>query len=264
MEIVKGRGFSVDFPTDSLALILNETAAKGLGWDDPIGKIIGVPDDYSQIQDMKLDKYTIIGVVKDFHYESMRAPIEPMIIFLGRSSSRITLRLSQNAEIKRFLNNMEEIWNTFVPGQPFSYSFIDDRLASLYESEQKLIKILGLFTLFAFFVSSLGLVGLSIFASEQRRREIGLRKVNGSGVGQIIWLLSTDFTKLIAVSFVLSVPVTTILMNKWLNGFAYRTSIAWWIFVLTGLLTYLVAMVAIIYQSYRAATTNPVDVFRTE
>lgn len=264
LQIVKGRDFSIDFPTDSLALIINETAARGLGWDDPIGKIIGVPDDYNDIKDMALDKYTIVGVVKDFHFESMHTPIEPMIIFLGRSNSRITVRVNANTDIQRFLKSMGDIWNQFVPGQPFSYSFVDDRLASLYESEQKLITILGLFTLFAFFVSSLGLIGLSIFASGQRRREIGLRKVNGSGVVQIVWLLSTDFTKLIAVSFVLSVPVTVIFMNRWLAGFAYRTGIAWWIFIVTGMLTYLVAMVAIIFQSYRAATTNPVDVFRTE
>ena len=125
-------------------------------------------------------------------------------------------------------------------------------------------RILTIFTLFAFFVSSLGLIGLSVFSSEQRKKEIGLRKVNGSGIGQIIWLLSMDFTKLIVVSFVLSVPFTVIFMQKWLNTFAYRTAISWWIFAITFTLTYAIALISIIYQSLKAATSNPVDTFKTD
>ena len=146
----------------------------------------------------------------------------------------------------------------------FSYYFVDQKLAARYESERQLGKILTLFTIFAFFVSCLGLIGLSVFASEQRKKEIGLRKVNGSGIGQIIWLLSVDFTRLVAISFVASIPVTVIFMKKWLDSFAYRTELSWWIFGITFLMTYAVAMIAIIFQSYQAAASNPVDTFRTE
>jgi putative ABC transport system permease protein len=264
LRIAEGRNFSEDYPTDSLALILNQTAVKELGWDEPIGRIIGVPATYDGLQEMDLDAYTVIGVVEDFHYESMHLPVESMIMFLGSSRSRLTIRIQQNTDIISLMKDVENIWNEFVPGQPFSYTFVDQRLEQHYETERRLGKILSIFTVFAFFVSSLGLIGLSIFSSEQRKKEIGLRKVNGSGIGQIIWLLSTDFTKLIVVSFVLSVPFTVIFMQKWLNTFAYRTPISWWIFALTFFLTYAVALIAIIYQSLKAATSNPVDTFRTE
>jgi putative ABC transport system permease protein len=264
LNIIDGRDFSLDYPTDSLALIFNEAAVKSLGWENPVGRVMGIPKDYAAAGNLELDRYTVIGVVEDFHYESMHRPIEPMVMFLGNSTSRVSIRLNANSDVSSLLKDMEKLWNDYVPGQPFSYTFIDQRLAMMYENEQKLGKLLGIFTLFAFFVSCLGLIGLALFASEQRRKEIGLRKVNGSGIGQIIWLLTTDFTKLIVISFILSIPLTTIFMSKWLSGFAYKTSIAWWIFAATGLLTYMVAMVAIISQSYRAATTNPVDVFRAE
>jgi len=264
LKLVDGRDFSLDYPTDSLALILNETAVKGLGWENPVGRIMGIPKDYAAVGNLELNRYTVIGVVEDFHFESMHTPIEPLVMFLGSSTGRMTIRLNASSDVTSLLSDVESLWNEFVPGQPFSYTFIDQRLAMMYDNERKLGKLLGIFTLFAFFVSCLGLIGLALFASEQRRKEIGLRKVNGSGIGQIIWLLTTDFTKLIAISFILSVPLTTIFMSKWLSGFAYKTTISWWIFAVTGLLTYLIAIVAIISQSYRAATTNPVDVFRAE
>ncbi|MEE4114533.1 MAG: ABC transporter permease [Marinilabiliaceae bacterium] len=264
LRLSEGRNFSVEFPTDSMSLIINETAARKLGWDEPVGRFFGVPHDYRALGEMKLDKYTVIGVVEDFHFESLHLPIESQVFFLGRSASRTSLRLNSNIDLESLLTDLEQVWNTFAPGQPFSYNFIDQRLNQRYESERQLGKILTLFTIFAFFVSCLGLIGLSVFSSEQRKKEIGLRKVNGSGIGQIIWLLSVDFTRLVAISFAVSIPVTVIFMKKWLDSFAYRTELSWWIFGVTFLMTYAVAMIAIIFQSYQAASANPVDTFRTE
>ncbi len=264
IKLKEGRNFSKDFATDSLSLLINETAAKELGWEQPVGRIIGVPNYYDPTQEMVFDEYTVIGVVEDFHFESMHLPIQAMIMFLGNSPGKVIIRVDKNADISGLMDDIEQIWKEFVPGQPFSYTFVDQRIERQYQSERRLGKILTIFTIFAFFVSCLGLIGLSVFTSEQRKKEIGLRKVNGSGIGQIIWLLSIDFTKLVLISFVLSVPFTIIFMQKWLDGFAYRTPISWWIFALTFLITYGVAMIAILFQSLRAATSNPVDTFRTE
>lgn len=264
LRIAEGRNFSDDYPTDSLALILNQTAVKQLGWDKPIGRFLGIPVDYDPNSEVDFETYTVIGVIEDFHSQSLHLPVEPMIMFLRSSRSMITIRIQENTDIISLMKDVEDIWKEFVPGQPFSYTFVDQRLEQHYASEKRLGKILTIFTVFAFFVSSLGLIGLSIFSSEQRKKEISLRKVNGSGIGQIIWLLSMDFTKLIVVSFVLSVPFTVIFMQKWLNTFAYRTAISWWIFAATFFLSYAIALIAIIYQSLKAATSNPVDAFRTE
>lgn len=264
LKLVEGRNFSEDFATDTMGLIINQTAAKNLGWDEPVGRIIGVPDNFTTIDQMTLLEYKVIGVVEDFHFESLHLPVESMIIFLGNSVGRTSVRLNSNIDVPALLSDLESTWKEFAPGQPFSYTFVDQRLEQQYESEKQLGQILTLFTIFAFFVSCLGLIGLSVFSTEQRRKEIGLRKVNGSGVGQIIWLLSTDFTRLVAISFVISIPVTVIMMKKWLDGFAYKTDLSWWIFGITFILTYAIAMGAIVFQSYKAATSNPVDTFRTE
>ncbi len=213
---------------------------------------------------MDLAKYTVIGVIKDFHSESLHLPIVSQVFFLANSDGRTSLRLNSNINISELLASLETLWKEFAPGQPFSYTFVDQRLDQQYEAERQLGKILTIFTIFAFFVSCLGLIGLSVFSSEQRKKEIGLRKVNGSGIGQIIWLLSMDFSKLVAISFVASFPVTVIFMHKWLDDFAFKTALSWWVFGLALLITYAVAMIAIIYQSYKAATSNPVDTFRTE
>ncbi|MDX2413763.1 MAG: ABC transporter permease [Bacteroidales bacterium] len=264
LKLVEGRNFSEDMPSDSSALIINETAVRNLGWDEPLGRVLGRPKEPTGGEQMALDEYTIIGVIKDFHFESLHLPIESQIFFLGNSVGRTSVRLHPNIDITSLLVDLEVAWKDFAPGQPFSYTFVDQRLDQQYEAERQLGKLLSLFTIFAFFVSSLGLIGLSVFSSEQRKKEIGLRKVNGSGIGQIIWLLSTDFTKLVAISFVASIPVTLIFMKKWLGGFAFKTDLSWWIFGIALFITYSVAMIAIIYQSYKSATSNPVDTFRTE
>ncbi|MBN1198857.1 MAG: ABC transporter permease, partial [Bacteroidales bacterium] len=151
-----------------------------------------------------------------------------------------------------------------APHQPFEYAFIDDSLNRQYASERRLGQILMIFTGLAFFVSALGLFGLALFATEQRKQEIGIRKVNGSGVIQIIRLLSYDFTKLVMIAFIIATPVAWYIMQRWLENFAYKTGISWWIFIVTGVVSYIITMITIGYYSYRAAVVNPVETLRNE
>jgi len=208
--------------------------------------------------------HTIIGVVEDFNFSSLHEPIGGMAIYLAESNSKMTCRIRPETNISELTNFLRSEWTKLAPDQPFNFYFLSDNLNLQYGSEFRLGKILGIFTGLAFFVSCLGLFGLALFASANRKKEIGLRKVNGSGITQIIWLLSADFTKLILVSFIIACPVSIFLMNKWLQTFAYHTKFSWWIFALTGSISYLIAMATISYQSYKAAAANPVDILRDE
>jgi putative ABC transport system permease protein len=265
MKIVRGRGFSKEFSTDSSAILINQAAAKLLGWEDPIGRKIGAilkPD--FDVNKPVLEVYTIIGVIEDFNYNSLHDPVRAMALYLKESNQMITCRLRVDTNIPQLVAFLKSKWEENAPGQPFEYDFVDESLSRQYGGEARLGKILGIFTGLAFFVSCLGLFGLALFASEQRKKEIGLRKVNGSGIGQIVWLLSADLTRLILISFVLACPVSYYLMEKWLQNFAYRTNITVWIFGLTMLVTYFIALSTIGYQPYKAAATNPVNTLRSE
>lgn len=265
MKIVRGRAFSRDFPSDSSAVIINEAEAKLLGYEDPIGKKIGTLTG-REVDNNKLllDVYTIIGVVKDFNHSSLHEPVSGLAMFLVRSTTSITFRIRDDANISELLAFIKSKWTENGPGQPFEYEFVRDSLDNQYKGEIRLGRILGIFTGLAFFVSCLGLIGLALFASEQRKKEIGLRKVNGSGIYQIVWLLTSDFTKLIIIAFSIACPLSYYAMNKWLQSFAYRIDISLWLYVLTGLLCYIIAMCAVAYLSFRAAATNPVETLKNE
>ena len=265
MKIVSGRGFSKEFSTDSSTIVINQAAAKLLGWQDPLGRKIGAiltPD--WNVNKPVLDVYTIIGVVEDFNYNSLHEPVRALAMYLKKSNQMITCRIRADTNIPQLVASLKSKWEENAPGQPFEYDFVADSLSRQYSGEGRLGKILGIFTGLAFFVSCLGLFGLALFASAQRKKEIGLRKVNGSGIGQIVWMLSADFTKLILISFLLACPVSYYLMDKWLQNFAFRTNISVWIFGLTMVLTYFIALSTIGYQSYKAATANPVNTLRSE
>jgi putative ABC transport system permease protein len=259
INIKKGRGFSKDFPTDSSAVLINEAAAKSFGWDDPIGKIIGWP-----ISETRIDKYTVIGVLDNFNFESVHKPISPMVCFLNHSKGALSIRLKSGTDISSAIKFIESKWDHYSPSSSFDYTFYDDSLNHLYASESKLNQILVAFTVIAFFVSCLGLIGLAMFATEQRKKEIGIRKVVGASVTQVGKLLSYDFTKLVIIAFLIATPVSYYAMTKWLENYAYKTNISWWIFVLAGLISYITAMIAIGYQSYKASAANPVETLRDE
>jgi putative ABC transport system permease protein len=260
MEMLKGRNFSREFGADSSFIILNETAAKLLGYDDPIGKKIYTFADQAGTQ---VISYDIIGVVKNFHFESLRQDIGPLSFRLGTSTYLSAYKVDA-ANIPSILKQVESKWKTMAPGMPFSYRFMDDSFDDLYRTEQRVGSLALIFSILAIVIACLGLFGLATFIAEQRTKEIGIRKVLGSSVTGIVQLLSTDFLKLVAIAFILAVPIAWYAMHRWLEDFAYRIDISWWIFISAGVLALLIAFVTVSFQAIKAAIANPVKSLRTE
>nr|WP_295924287.1 ABC transporter permease [uncultured Dyadobacter sp.] len=260
MNIVQGRNFSKSFPTDASGVILNETAVKALGWQqNPIGReLMGNTDDNGV-----KTYYRVIGVVKDFHFESLKQKIEPLVMFLGKNSGNILVK-TRTDQLPQFLASLKQQWEAFSPAAPFSYSFLDDRFEQVYLSEQKIEQVLMLFSSLTIFIACLGLFGLATYTAEQRTKEIGVRKVLGASVGSVVTLLSKDFIKLILISLLLASPVAWWGMNQWLNEFAYKVTIDWWIFALAGLLAIGIALLTVSFQSIKAAIMDPVKSLRSE
>ncbi|QHT65809.1 FtsX-like permease family protein [Rhodocytophaga rosea] len=260
MEIVKGRNFSKDFPTDSTAVIINEAAMRAFGWSqDPLNKVIG------RFIDNKGNKlnYRVVGVVKDFHFESLHRTISPLLMFLGDNGGSVIVR-SKTKDVEGLLSTMKNQWSQFGSGSPFAYSFMDERFAETYEAEQKVGRIIGIFAGITIFVACLGLFGLATFTAQQRTKEIGIRKVLGASVFNITLLLSKEFSKLVLIGFLISVPVSWYAMHKWLENFAYKINVGIGVFVVAGLLALCIAWLTVSYQSIKAALTNPVKSLRSE
>jgi putative ABC transport system permease protein len=260
MELVAGRNFSEGIITDSTAVVVNEAALKvlGLSAEEALGTRIsqGINTDREEF-------YKIIGVIKDFHYESLREDIGALGLFLGRTSGTLAVRLKAG-NLSKALTGIEVLWNKFAPGQPFNYSFMDDSFNTTYESEQRLSKIFIIFTVLSIFIACLGLFGLAAFNAQKRTKEIGVRKVMGATVGQISYRLTVDFLKLVSIGILISLPLGWYAMNKWLENFSYRIEIGWWVFVFAAILAIVVAIMTVSYQSIKAAIVNPVKSLRTE
>ncbi|SDM58794.1 putative ABC transport system permease protein [Catalinimonas alkaloidigena] len=260
MEIVAGRDFSVDFPSDSSAILLNESAARAFGFENPIGQRL------SSITDFRTgatESLTIIGVVKDFHFESLRQHIGPLGMRLGRSQGSLSVR-AQTRDLPQLITALETKWKALAPGQPFAYSFLDDRFTETYRTEQRLGSIFMAFAGLAIFIACLGLVGLATYTATQRTKEIGVRKVLGASVSQIVLLLSREFALLVGVAFLVSVPLSLWIMHRWLDAFAYRTDLSWQPFALAGGAALVVALLSVGLQSLKAARSNPVRSLRSE
>ncbi|MCB0819468.1 MAG: ABC transporter permease [Bacteroidetes bacterium] len=260
LKIEKGRWFSRDFPTDMHeGLIINEACAKFLGYDDPIGKEMR-----SGIGEGK-----IIGVVKDFNYASLRSEIEPLVFMLPMAGSdqvfgrTIMLRLNPG-EHEAALAGITATWKKLFPAHPMNYQYLSDSLDRMYEKENIMLKILGYFALLTILISCLGLFGLSAFTTEKRTKEIGIRKVMGASVQQIIALILRDFLILIVAAFLIAAPLTWYLMSEWLNDFAYSMNMPWFVFPAAGLLAILVAALTIGFRAASAAMANPVQSLRYE
>ncbi len=261
MQMVKGRNFSKDFGTDSTAVIINETAAKLFGYADPVDKtIMSLVDNESS----KTYNYKIIGVVKDFHFESLRKNIGALCLFLNLSRGNVSFRLNAKADIAGTIKTIETKWKALAPGQPFTYTFMDESFNSVYKAEQRIGKISLAFAVLTILVACLGLFGLITFIAEQRIKEIGIRKVLGASVPNIVQLLSKDFVKLVLISICIASPVAWYIMNKWLQDFAYRITISWWIFLVTAVFALMIALVTVSVQAIKAAVANPVKSLRTE
>ncbi len=260
MQLIAGRDFNKKLIADSVSVIINEAALPimGVNATEALGMRIS--------EDIELEipsYYTIIGVVKNFHYESLRENIQPLGFFLDRSTGNMAVKLNAG-NFNQAITSIEGIWNKMAPGQPFNYRFMDESFNATYEAEQRLGKIFTVFTVLSILIACLGLFGLAAFNAQKRTKEIGIRKVLGATVGQISYRLTTDFLKMVGIAIVIALPLGWFVMNKWLEDFSYRIEIAWWVYVLAALLAVGVAIVTVSYQSIKAAIVNPVKSLRTE
>ncbi len=259
IKMAAGRNFSREFGTDTAAFILNQASVKALGWNED-NKAIGRDFAYGGV------KGKIIGVMEDFHFESLHQQIAPMILLLPTPANPrfnyISVKLSGN--IPEGLAFLEKKWQQYSPEFPYQYNFVNDDYNNLYQAEQRQGRIFTIFACIAIFIACLGLFGLSAFSITQRIKEIGVRKVLGADTSSIVTLLSKDFLKLVAIAAVIAFPVAAYFMYNWLQHFAYRTGLEWWIFLLAGFLAALIAMGTISFQAIKAAWRNPVSSLRSE
>jgi putative ABC transport system permease protein len=260
MRIKEGRDFSKQMATDSSAVLLNETAAKQLDITQLNGQLV-----YTNQGDAKkpIKAYRVIGIIKDFNFRSLRANVTPMTLMLDNDNTMLSVHI-HSADITAVMASIKNIWAKFSPNQQFGYSFMDDDFNAIYRQEQQSGKIFILFTSMAIVIACLGLFGLAAFAAEQRTKEIGIRKVLGATIPDIIAMLSTDLIKLVLVAILLASPLAWWAMNKWLQGFAYRQAIAWWVPAIAGATAVLVAFITVSSQAIKAARANPVKSLRSE
>jgi putative ABC transport system permease protein len=262
IEIVQGRGFSKEFSTDADGVLLNESAVKYFGWDDPLGKTLTYPGGSNK-------EYKVIGVMKDFNFTTLRSPITPFALFHQASKSYeipdsyVVVRIPRT-DLENSLKLLESEWKAFAPTMPFEYKFLDEGFEEQYLAEQRLGKIFLIFSILTIFIACIGLLGLAAFATEQRTKEIGVRKVLGASVPNLVTLLSKDFSKWVLLANLIAWPVAYFVMNKWLQNFAYRIDIGWWVFALAGGLALLIALLTVSTQAIKAALANPVEALRYE
>ena len=260
MDVVAGRDFNKQYASDSTAIIINEATLPILNVtaQEALGMRIS-----EEIDMENPTYYTIIGVVKDFHFKSLRENIGALGLHVENNAENMAVRLS-GGDYSKSIAEIENIWNTMAPGQPFDYQFMDEAFYSTYNSEQKLSQIFFIFTILSIFIACLGLFGLAAFNAEKRTKEIGVRKVLGATVSQISYRLTVDFLKLVGVAILISLPLGWFAMNKWLEDFSYRIEIGFGVFVLAAVLAIVVAIVTVSYQSIKAAIVNPVKSLRSD
>ncbi len=250
------------FYNNDSAAILNETALQKLGMgNDAVGKKMD-------------DELIVAGVVKDFNYASLQNKIEALCLFVTKDTDSSSLwaknggcffvKINPNVNISRFINDARSVYGKFDSESPFTYNFLDDAFDEMYKAEDRLLKLLTAFTVFAIFIACLGLFGLAAFMVIRRTKEVGVRKVLGASVAQVTFLLSKDFAKLVLISVVIASPIAWWIMDKWLAAFAYRTPISWWVFGITICIILSVALITISLQAIKAAVANPVKSLRTE
>ena len=253
LELIEGRNFSKTGDKDKGAMIVNQALVKEFGLSNPL--------------EATIRGYPIIGVVKDFNFNSLRYKIEPVVLFNTPDRvGMLTLLFSATtkADIKNYMTFLGREWKNVAVDEPFDFEFVDDRLAAMYKEDIILAKTVISFSLLAIFIACLGIFGLLAYIMEIRIKEIGIRKVNGARIIEILQLVNNDLLKWISIAFVLACPITYFIMNKWLENFAYKTSISWWIFALAGVLALFVSLLTVSWQSWKAATRNPVEALRYE
>ena len=261
--IAEGRNFSEDLVTDqSESVMINETAAKRFGWDQPIGKQFILSSEQSgQSGETRMN---VVGVIKDYHSISLKEKIDAMILFYDPSNyANFSIRIAPT-DIPNTLDLLKKKWKELMPRRPFDYLFLDDEFDSLYRAEERMGNLTLRFSLLAIFIGCLGLFGMASYTTEQRTKEIGIRKILGASAGVIVRMLSREYIVLVTIGNLIAWPTAYFMMKSWLNNFAYRTSLALWIFIAAGLLSLIVALLTVSYQSLKAAFSNPVDSLRYE
>jgi putative ABC transport system permease protein len=260
MKIVSGRNFSNQMTTDSSAVIINESAAKLLGFADPLNKTLYYPTDgYGKV----IKPVHIVGVVKDFNFNSLRYNVTPVVLTYGDDWGALSIKV-KTANIPNLIAGIKDEWKQLAPNQQFEYSFMDEDFEAVYRTEQRMGTIFITFTSLAIIIACLGLFGLAAYAAEQRTKEIGIRKVLGANVSTIVGMLSMDFIKLVLISIIIATPFAWWAMQKWLQDFAYRQNIQWWVIAVAGGTGIVIAFVTVSFQSIKAALSNPVNSLRSE
>jgi putative ABC transport system permease protein len=257
MKMAAGRNFSKEFSTDNKAAILNETAVAKLGFQDPEKAI-------NEKLVRGRDTLHIIGVARNFHHEGLRKNIEPQLILLRPDTRNAYSIKIESADMAKTVAAAKATWSQYFPNDPFNYYFLDEMYDQQYKTDTLYGKVFGIFASLAILIACFGLLGLSAYNILQRTKEIGIRKVMGASVQNVVFILSKDFLMLVMVAFVLAIPVTWWLMHNWLQDFAYRIDIKWWVFGIAGLLALMIAVATISFQAIKAAIANPVKSLRTE
>ena len=258
MHMVKGRFFSKDYSTDIDAIVINETAWKKLGWKSLEGKSVGLFT--------KDNRKEVIGVINDINVRSLQFPVSPMIYQFGRHHNfpgYVTVRINPDKRSET-IDFIKKQWTELFPGIPFGFESVDEKFRNAYGEEQKLARITGVFTILALFLSILGIVALSILAVERRIKEIGIRKINGAKTAEVIAMFNKDFIIWIMVAFAIGCPIAFYVINRYLQNFAYKTFLSWWVFAIAGMIVIGLAIIIVSWQSWRAATRNPVEALRYE
>ena len=257
VHLLEGRNFSQNNKQDQAAILINQKLVDRSGWNQPLGKTINRNGDLE-----------VIGIVDDFNFETLQNQVQPMLIMSnpnwdGWGYSMVNIRF-HTSDIQGLIKQINHLWKERFPETTFNVSFLDDVLAANYESLKAQQKIISFFSLLATLIACIGLFGLTVFTTRRRIKEIGVRKVNGAKITEVMILLNNDFIKWVAIAFVVSTPIAWFTMHKWLENFAYKTSLSWWIFALAGLLALGIALLTVSWQSWKAATKNPVEALRYE
>jgi putative ABC transport system permease protein len=256
IKLIQGRFFEGDVTADSKdQFILNECAVKYMKLDNPIGVKIGRGDEFSG---------EVVGVVKDFHFKSLHEKIDPLVLSM-KSNGYMCMSFKINTgDMVSSLDIIKTKFNQVIPDKPFVYSFFDEDFSKMYEKETKFARIISTFSFLSIFIACLGLIGLVTFAIEKKKKEISIRKVLGAEIKNIIYLVSKEFLLLIVIANIIAMPVAYYGMSKWLDDFAYKTELSWWIFILSILVSVAISIITIGSQTFKAAVANPVDSLRSE
>lgn len=265
MEIIQGRGFDINIASDSSAVILNESALSKLGWKDPIGKKIDLGTLGRDGSFQTLAPLHVIGVVKNFNYNSLHHEIDPVMLSIGGAYMNDYLSIrTRPGQIQNTLEFIKSQWGIFTPGRPFEYFFLDESFDRLYRSEERLGKIFLYFSFLSIFIACMGLFAMASFTAQQRSKEIGIRKIHGASVSSVLFALLKDFSKLVFLAFLIAIPIAYLGLERWLDNFAYRIDIGFEVFILAGLSSLAITLITTGYQALRAANINPVHTIRND